>query len=223
VAYAAKAGTVAADGKGKHSPYAEALLSTLATPGLDIRLVMGRVRDLVVAKTGGTQEPFVYGSLGGANVALVSPGPGGAGGAGADGADAKAVRDYELAAKIGTNEAWDAFLAAHPTGFHAELARVQRAKLTAPIPTKASPPNRIEQRPSGKTDGPKGEGVSKKLGAKAAGMSENEWYRAMMREPEGTTTWCQAHRGWLVELRRTGQMHTIAPTFPAHFARLCGS
>jgi hypothetical protein len=128
VAYAAKAGTVAEDGKGKHSPYAEALLSTLATPGLDIRLVMGRVRDLVLAKTGGTQEPFVYGSLGGANVALVSPGSGGTVGAGAGGADAKAARDYELAAKVGTKEAWDAFLAVHPTGFHAELARMQRAK-----------------------------------------------------------------------------------------------
>jgi hypothetical protein len=32
---------------------------------LDIRLVMGRMRDLVLAKTGGAQEPFVYGSLGG--------------------------------------------------------------------------------------------------------------------------------------------------------------
>jgi hypothetical protein len=140
VAYAAKAGTVAADGKGKHSPYAEALLSTLATPGLDIRLLMGRVRDLVLAKTGGTQEPFVYGSLGGTNVALVSPGPGGVGGVRADGADAKVARDYELAAKIGTKEAWDAFLAAHPTGFHAELARVQRAKLVPSTPS-ANPPS----------------------------------------------------------------------------------
>jgi uncharacterized caspase-like protein len=131
VAYAAKAGTVAADGKGRHSPYAEALLSTLATPGLDIRLVMGRVRDLVLAKTGGAQEPFVYGSLGGANVALVSLKPGETVDVGPASSEAKAARDYELAAKVGTKEAWDAFLAAHPSGFHADLARAQRAKSAA--------------------------------------------------------------------------------------------
>jgi len=140
VAYAAKAGTVAEDGKGRHSPYAEALLATLATPGLDIRLVMGRVRDHVRAKTGGAQEPFVYGSLGGANVALVSPGPGSSVNARADSADATAARDYELATKVGTKEAWDAFLTSHPTGFHAELARIWRTKLAASsTPSSATP------------------------------------------------------------------------------------
>lgn len=84
---------------------------------------MGRVCDLVLAETAGTQEPFVYGSLGGANVALVSPGPGGSLDEATGRSDAKAARDYELAAKLGTKEAWDAFLAAHPTGFHAELAQ----------------------------------------------------------------------------------------------------
>ena len=135
VAYAAKAGTVAEDGKGRHSPYTEALLSALATPGLDIRLVMGRVRDLVLAKTAGAQEPFVYGSLGGANVTLVSLKTGDPVDAGAGDTDAKAARDYELAVKISTKEAWDAFLTAHPSGFHAELARAQKAKLVARPPT----------------------------------------------------------------------------------------
>ena len=76
----------------------------------------------MLAKTGRTQEPFVYGSLGGTNVALVSPRAGDTIEAGAVGSNAKAARDYELAAKVGTKEAWDAFLAAHPSGFHAELA-----------------------------------------------------------------------------------------------------
>jgi len=142
VAYAAKAGTVAEDGKGRHSPYAEALLSTLATPGLDIRLLMGRVRDLVLAKTAGVQEPFVYGSLGGANVALVSLKPGDAIDLGPGSLEARAARGYELAAKVGTKEAWDAFLAVHPAGFHSDLARAQRAKLTvAPIELKKNREN----------------------------------------------------------------------------------
>jgi uncharacterized caspase-like protein len=155
VAYAAKAGTVAADGSGRHSPYAEALLSNLATPGLDIRLVLGRVRDLVLAKTNGAQEPFVYGSLGGATVALVAPRADTAAAA-VDDADAKVARDYELAAKIGTKEAWDAFLAAHQSGFHADLARAQRAKLAAPAPSVAlvtpspapPPPGAVEPLPA---------------------------------------------------------------------------
>jgi uncharacterized caspase-like protein len=143
VAYAAKAGTVAEDGRGRHSPYAEALLSTLTAPGLDIRLVLGRVRDLVVAKTNGAQEPFVYGSLGGTTVALVAPT--GDAGLTARPGEAEAKAAYELAAKIGSKEAWDVFLAAHPSGYHADLARAHRAKLAAPAPAppplKAAAPN----------------------------------------------------------------------------------
>src|SRR5271165_2486452 len=58
---------------GPNSPYATALLQHLAEPGLDIRIALGRVRDDVLAMTGGHQEPFIYGSLGGATIALVPP------------------------------------------------------------------------------------------------------------------------------------------------------
>ena len=70
VAYAAKAGTVAADGDGRNSPFTTALLKHLATPGLDVRLALGLVRDDVIAATRSRQEPFVYGSLGGAVLPL---------------------------------------------------------------------------------------------------------------------------------------------------------
>jgi hypothetical protein len=73
VAYPAKAGSKSFDGDGPNSPYATALLRHLAEPGLDIRIALGRVRDDVLAMTGGRQEPFIYGSLGGANIALVAP------------------------------------------------------------------------------------------------------------------------------------------------------
>ena len=69
VAYAAKAGSVSYDGDGVNSPYATALIRHLAEPGLDIRIALGRVRDDVVAMTGGRQEPFIYGSLGGSTIA----------------------------------------------------------------------------------------------------------------------------------------------------------
>jgi hypothetical protein len=71
IAFAAKAGSTASDGRGPDSPYTTALLKHLTTPGLDVRLALGRVRDEVFAATRGSQEPFVYGSLGGAERMLV--------------------------------------------------------------------------------------------------------------------------------------------------------
>ena len=63
VAYAAKEGTVAADGEGRNSPYTTALLAHLEERGLEVGLMFRKVRDAVLATTGGRQEPFVYGSL----------------------------------------------------------------------------------------------------------------------------------------------------------------
>ncbi|WFU45889.1 caspase family protein (plasmid) [Bradyrhizobium sp. CB82] len=71
VAFAAKAGSISYDGDGGNSPYATALLRHLAEPGVDVRIALGRVRDEVITMTGGRQEPFIYGSLGGATISLV--------------------------------------------------------------------------------------------------------------------------------------------------------
>jgi uncharacterized caspase-like protein len=131
VAFAAKAGAVAADGDGQNSPFATALVKYIAEPGLDLRLALGRVRDDVLKTTSHRQEPFVYGSLGGDTVALVpqiakpvDP-------------EAAARTDYELAAQIGTRQAWDSFLAVHSKGLYAELARAQTNKLIAAEQTRA--------------------------------------------------------------------------------------
>jgi Caspase domain len=75
VAYAAKAGSISYDGDGGNSPYATALIKHLAEPGLDVRIALGRVRDEVLSMTGGRQEPFIYGSLGGATIPLVPAAP----------------------------------------------------------------------------------------------------------------------------------------------------
>lgn len=71
VAFATEAGTVAADGDSKSSPFTEALLRHLATPGLDVRIAFGRVRDDVMQKTANRQRPFIYGSLGGSTVSII--------------------------------------------------------------------------------------------------------------------------------------------------------
>src|SRR6516165_3619043 len=123
IAYAAKPGTIADDGGGDHSPFAAALIDNLFVPGLDIRLAFGRVRDEVLKKTGYMQEPFVYGSLGGGNIALV-PAPNRP----VVATDSEGEKsDYALVERIGTKGAWQVFLNQHPTGFYADLARQQIA------------------------------------------------------------------------------------------------
>ena len=139
IAFAAKAGSTAEDGSGRHSPFTTALLKHISEPGLDVRLAFGRVRDEVMRSTSSRQEPFVYGSLGGSTVALVPlpPTPAPARVA-APQPSAPAIddtagirRDFELAAQIGTKEAWDSFLALRSEGYYADLARAARAKILA--------------------------------------------------------------------------------------------
>jgi hypothetical protein len=129
IAFAAKEGSTAADGSGANSPFTTALLKYLTQPGLDIRKAFGFVRDDVMSATGDQQEPYTTNSLGGNDVALVpapeKPQPPAANG------NAEMRHDYELAERVGTVEAWDSFVAAHPTGFYADLAKAQRNKLAA--------------------------------------------------------------------------------------------
>jgi hypothetical protein len=138
IAFAAKAGSVAADGEGKNSPFTAALVKYLPRPGLDLRKALGFARDEVLKATNNKQEPFIYGSLGGNDVPLVpapasppvaasSPDPG-----------AEGRRDYELAERVGTKPVWDSFITKYPSGFYTELAKAQRDKLAAEAATVAA-------------------------------------------------------------------------------------
>lgn len=130
IAYSAKAGSTAADGDGKNSPFTVALSRHLTTPGLDVRRAFGYVRDDVLRSTNNRQEPFVYGSLGGEDMplvpapAMVAPPP-----MPAPNPQAEIRRDYELALQIGNKSALNAFLAQYPDGFYANLAKLQLEKL----------------------------------------------------------------------------------------------
>ncbi len=73
VAFATRDNAVAADGVGEHSPFTTALLKHLETPGLEVRLLFGQVRDTVLAMTNHVQEPYIYGSLGGTPIYLAPP------------------------------------------------------------------------------------------------------------------------------------------------------
>jgi hypothetical protein len=128
VAFAAKAGLTALDGNSKNSPYATALVKHIATPGLDVRRAFGFIRDDVLQATGNRQEPYVYGSLGGADIALV-PVP--VASTPTANPQSEIRRDFELALQVGNEDAMNAFLAQHPDGFYASLAKLQLAKIAA--------------------------------------------------------------------------------------------
>jgi hypothetical protein len=122
------------------------------------------VRDEVLRETGNRQEPYVYGSLGGEDVALVpaKPAPAAAMAVPPSGEDVALVPakpaagaamtvpptsvdldeavDYRLAERVGSLEGWRAFLAAHPSGFFAQLARAQIEKIPPAGTASASAP-----------------------------------------------------------------------------------
>ena len=151
IAFAAKAGSVSYDGDGRNSPFTTALLKYITQPGLDIRLALGKVRDDVLRATNHRQEPYVYGSLGGDSVALVpapvaaAPSvaavpPAAASPAAAPPAnpDADEASDYRTTERFASLDGWRAFLAIHPDGAYARLARAEVDKLLARQKTEAA-------------------------------------------------------------------------------------
>ncbi|MBR0794479.1 caspase family protein [Bradyrhizobium jicamae] len=129
IAFAAKAGSTASDGDSSNSPFAMALVEYLPKPGLDLRKAFGFVRDDVLKNTGYTQEPYVYGSLGGEDVPLVPAKPVAV--EPQTNRDDAIRRDYELALQLGTRDGWNAFLARYPDGFYTDLAKGQLNKIAA--------------------------------------------------------------------------------------------
>lgn len=135
VAYAAKEGTTASDGAGRNSPYAAALIASLQQPDLEVGLMMRKVRDDVLASTGGKQEPFVYGSLSAEQIFLadtrgLSPTQpvivttDGAVEEVPDASAAEIVFWKSISDDSETSEL-EAYLNAYPDGFFAELARAR--------------------------------------------------------------------------------------------------
>ena len=147
VAYAAKGGSVAADGVGRNSPYSTALLAHLEEPGLEVGLMFRKVRDAVLAATGRQQEPFVYGSLSSkgfylsAPPAAVTPAPGVE-------AEDIANSDEQLfwASVRGSRDPADlnAYLEQFPDGVFAALARNRIERLSDPEAQPTGDPGTVE-------------------------------------------------------------------------------
>jgi len=150
IAYAAKGGSTADDGSSGHSPFTTALLAHLTTPGLDVRQAFGEVRDDVLKATDNKQEPYVYGSLGGGQMTLVSAPatpPAAAAATPATPVAAPAAtdtnlqmrQDYEFAERVGTKQAWTYFLQHYPDGLYANLAKAQLDKLSTAAAAPTTP------------------------------------------------------------------------------------
>jgi invasion protein IalB len=147
VAFAAKAGSTADDGDGRNSPFVQSLVSNLGKPGLDLRMAFGLVRDNVLSITKNRQEPWLYGTLGGALVSLAPD----SGAASLGGGLARPItalpedtseNDFAQAQRSNTREAWQAFLRIHPSGPLAERARDKLVLLTpaaSAAPSAAAP------------------------------------------------------------------------------------
>ncbi len=135
IAFATQPDNVAYDGEGDHSPFTRALLDHLETPGMDVALVMRRVRQDVIQTSNGQQVPWSYSSLTAPFVFKAKPEP-----------EPRPVveaapeprfdpKEIELAfwksaQQNGTRSAYEVYLQRFPQGTFAGLARLEVARLT---------------------------------------------------------------------------------------------
>ncbi|MYH30413.1 MAG: SUMF1/EgtB/PvdO family nonheme iron enzyme [Acidobacteria bacterium] len=135
VAYAAAAGTTAADGRGRNSPYTAALLSFLEQP-LELSALFRRVRGQVLDATSGAQRPHEYGSLLGEHYLGGASGPGTV--TVVDSASNPALAQQETvfweSIRDSSNPAeFEAYLRQFPAGVFRALATVRLAALRGAV------------------------------------------------------------------------------------------
>ena len=126
IGYATAPDDVAADGEGRNSPFTEALLAHIETPGLSVNDMFGDVSQAVSRATGGRQVPWSHSSLGRFYLASATETTGGRDAASSAG---DAARAYEAAERAGTVAAWRIVVEDFPGSTYAKLARAQIAKL----------------------------------------------------------------------------------------------
>jgi hypothetical protein len=144
VAFAAKAGSTASDGDSRNSPFTAALVKYLPRPGLDLRKAFGFARDDVLKATNNRQEPFIYGSLGGDDVALV-PAPDKTAAAAVEPLDASRLElaFWESIKNDKNPELFQAYLNRYPKGVFADIATInlQQQKTAALQSASVEQPN----------------------------------------------------------------------------------
>lgn len=118
IAYATDPGNVAFEGTGDNSIFTTALLDHIGEPGLDVRIMFGRVRQDVVLKTRGAQVPWVEESLLGDHSLNPS--------LNAAGREAMIARDIEMWRTVSSETTVDPYrdyLAEFPNGMFKDFAQ----------------------------------------------------------------------------------------------------
>lgn len=120
IAFATAPGDVASDGGRANSPFTTALARYIREPGLEVRQMLGKVREEVYLTTNEQQLPWVNEALigefyfAGRTEEMTTPGV----------ASAESINTaFQIAAEINTAVAYDAFLRQFPSGSYADLAR----------------------------------------------------------------------------------------------------
>jgi uncharacterized caspase-like protein len=140
IAFATQPGNVALDGNNDNSPFSKALMSHMATPGLDIANLMRRVRLDVLNETEKKQVPWNHSSLTGSFFFK----PGAAGEPAPLGAPASnstwaiEVAYWNSVKNSPTPAAFDAYLKKYPKGTFAALAKIRIDTLNNPAKTESS-------------------------------------------------------------------------------------
>jgi hypothetical protein len=144
IAFAARAGSTASDGDSKNSPFTAALVKYLPRPGLDLRKAFGFARDEVLKATNNRQEPFIYGSLGRDDVALVPATDKPAADAAKPSNDSRLELAFWESIKNDKNpELFQAYLNRYPNGTFADIAKInlQQQKTAALVSATVEQPN----------------------------------------------------------------------------------
>lgn len=135
IAFATQPGNVALDGQGNNSPFAAGMLKHIKTPGLDVDLVMRRVREEVIKLTNGSQVPWTNSSLTGTFVLNDRPKEkttdSAANSERKDGQSPRGVDPlavelafWQAAKDAGTRNAFQAYVAKYPKGNFAPLVAI---------------------------------------------------------------------------------------------------
>lgn len=134
IAFATEPGNVAADGRGRNSPFTGALLKHIDQPGQSISDLMIAVRNDVRAETGHKQTPADWSLLNERFVfapETVSVPQQLAGQVKSAGQELLDKQAYDQAVEVGSCGAYEAFQRRYPDSFYAELAKERAAKACA--------------------------------------------------------------------------------------------
>jgi len=124
VAYATDPGNVAYDGTGENSIFTTALLNNLATPGLDVRIMFGRVRQDVIRRTRGAQIPWVEEAVLGEHYIAGQP-------TGSIALSDDDITAWRNAASAGDVDELTTYISDHPDGLFVAFARERIEQIKA--------------------------------------------------------------------------------------------